>query len=67
MALQPTTALKMIESGELVEVPVEALQLKDTIMVAKGSAIPIDGIVIKEAAALMRRPSVANPFLSRNV
>ena len=25
----------MIESGELVEVPVEALQLKDTIMVAK--------------------------------
>lgn len=47
MALQPTTALKMIESGELVEVPVEALQLKDTIMVAKGSAIPIDGIVIQ--------------------
>lgn len=52
MALKPTTAQRLQSDGQLEEVAVEQLSLQDTIMVAKGSAIPIDGQVIHGTSAV---------------
>lgn len=46
MALKPTTAQRVLADGQFEEVAVEALHLQDTIFVAKGSGIPIDGQII---------------------
>lgn len=46
MALKPTTAQRVLSDGQLEEVAVEELAVHDTIMVAKGTAIPIDGQII---------------------
>lgn len=56
MELQPTIATKLLENGSVVEVEVDDLLVGDTIIVAVGEVIPIDGIIkigrssIEEAA-----------------
>lgn len=45
MALNPTTALKMID-GKQVEVDVTKLERDDQVFVPKGSEVPIDGILL---------------------
>ncbi|MCB5955204.1 heavy metal translocating P-type ATPase [Enterococcus sp. CWB-B31] len=44
--IQPETALKLMEDGETIKIPVSELKLKDHVLVPKGSSIPIDGILL---------------------
>ncbi|MHA6252622.1 heavy metal translocating P-type ATPase [Oceanobacillus sp. CAU 1775] len=49
MAQIPLTAQVLKENGEMVEIPTDELEIGDTIVVAKGEQIPIDGISDREA------------------
>lgn len=51
MNLSPTTALKVTENGTQ-EVEVKALALDDTVLVPKGSSIPIDGLILDVATTI---------------
>jgi len=46
MGLQPKTVLVM-RHNEQVEVPLEAVQVNDTILVKPGNRIPVDGVVVE--------------------
>ncbi|MCC5894658.1 MAG: heavy metal translocating P-type ATPase [Alkalibacterium sp.] len=52
MQLTPDTALRVKEDGSTEEVSTEQLSIHDTVMVPKGSAIPIDGILLSDYALI---------------
>jgi Cu2+-exporting ATPase len=45
-ALKASTAFRMLDSGELVQVPSAALRVDDRVLVRAGERIPADGIVV---------------------
>lgn len=49
MAQVPETAQVLKENGEVITVPTEKLEIGDTVVVAKGAQIPIDGIIDRQA------------------
>ncbi|MGG5316173.1 heavy metal translocating P-type ATPase [Enterococcus sp. AZ072] len=52
MNLSPTKAVRISETGEQIEVDVSELQVDDLVFVAKGSAIPIDGILLNHSTTI---------------
>lgn len=50
MELAPKTA-HLVDTGEVVEVPLSALQLGDTVEVRPGEKIPVDGLMVGNAVA----------------
>ncbi len=52
MNLSPTKAVRISESGEQIEVDVSELQVDDLVFVAKGSAVPIDGILLDHSTSI---------------
>lgn len=52
MNLSPTKAVRISETGEQAEVDVGELQVNDLVFVAKGSAIPIDGILLDHSTSI---------------
>ena len=51
MNLRPKTAL-VLRNDEPVEVPVDEVQVGDTVIVRSGGSIPVDGIIVKGRAAV---------------
>nr|MBQ8245308.1 heavy metal translocating P-type ATPase [Oscillospiraceae bacterium] len=51
MDLSPKTA-QVRRNGEIVEIPVEDVQLGDTVIVRSGGAIPVDGTVLEGRASV---------------
>ena len=47
----PDTAQLLLDNGEVREVPTEELKLGDTVVVARGENIPIDGLIDREVLA----------------
>jgi Cd2+/Zn2+-exporting ATPase len=52
MNLQPKIALLVNQSGEAIETSVNALQIGDTVLVPKGSSIPIDGVLVSASSSI---------------
>ncbi|WP_165006133.1 MULTISPECIES: heavy metal translocating P-type ATPase [unclassified Enterococcus] len=52
MNLQPQTAQRFLSDGELEEIDVSKLNINDRVFVAKGAAIPIDGVLESDQAAI---------------
>ncbi|MGY3765338.1 heavy metal translocating P-type ATPase [Vagococcus vulneris] len=50
--IQPETAIKVNETGETIEVPVQDLAIGDIVLVPKGANVPIDGDLITNFATI---------------
>ena len=51
MEAKPRTAI-VIKNGEEVEIPVEKVELSETVIVKPGGLIPVDGVVLKGTASV---------------
>lgn len=52
MALQPTTAIRLLKNGSTESVAVEELKVGDTIIVAMGETFPIDAVIIEGRSSI---------------
>jgi len=52
MKMQPTTAMKIFPDGQTKEVDVKELEVGDNLMVAKGAAVAIDGVITKGTTSI---------------
>lgn len=52
MGLQPRTARVVREDGGEVDIPIEAVEVGDTVVVRPGERIPVDGVVTEGASAV---------------
>ncbi|MDR1790751.1 MAG: heavy metal translocating P-type ATPase [Propionibacteriaceae bacterium] len=51
MGLAPKTAI-IVHNGQEVELPIDQVELGDTVVVRPGAAVPVDGVVIDGASAV---------------
>jgi len=52
LGLAPTTAHRMREGGRIEDVPLEAVQVGDRLLVRPGEKIPVDGVVVDGTGAV---------------
>lgn len=52
LELGAKSAHKIIENGEIIEVPIESLNVYDIVLIKPGEKIPIDGVIIEGKTAI---------------
>lgn len=63
MNLQPEIAFLLDAAGNSSEVAVSKLKINDSVLVPKGTSIPIDGILLQGKRPLMKQLLLVNQFL----
>jgi Cu+-exporting ATPase len=52
LGLAPTTARKVLESGEEADIPLEHVQVGDRLRIRPGEKVPVDGVVLEGASSI---------------
>ncbi|MBU2570092.1 MAG: cadmium-translocating P-type ATPase [Gammaproteobacteria bacterium] len=53
---------RMLQDGDIVEVPINQIRLGATVLIPKGAMVPIDGIIIEGASAIDESTITGEPF-----